>query len=121
METIADTNWLLSALVFAPLAGALVMVLIPQQDEQSHKRVALITSVATLGLAALLLVDFDYGRAGSLQYFVDAEWIEVIGAGYTIGVDGMSLPLVALTALVMPLVFVYSWNHIPNRATPRRS
>ena len=113
MDTIADTNWLLTVLVFAPLVGALVMVLIPQHDEQSHKQVALFTSVATLGLAAFLLVDFDYGQAGSLQYFVDAEWIEVIGAGYTIGVDGMSLPLIALTALVMPLVFVYSWNHIP--------
>ena len=113
MDTIADTNWLLTALVFAPLVGALVMVFIPQQDEQSHKQVALITSVVTLALAAFLLIDFDYGQAGSLQYFVDTEWIKVIGAGYTIGVDGMSLPLIALTALVMPLVFVYSWNHIP--------
>ncbi len=113
MEPITDTNWLLTALVFAPLAGALVMVLIPQQDEQSHKQVALLTSLVTLGLAAFLLIDFDYGDAGRLQYFVDTEWIEVIGAGYTIGVDGMSLPLIALTALIMPLVFVYSWNHIP--------
>ena len=113
MDTIADTNWLLTVLVFAPLVGAAVMVFIPQQDEQSHKQAALLTSVVTLGLAVFLLVDFDYGQAGSLQYFVDTEWIEVIGAGYTIGVDGMSLPLIALTALVMPLVFVYSWNHIP--------
>ncbi|MDE0701082.1 MAG: NADH-quinone oxidoreductase subunit M [Acidimicrobiaceae bacterium] len=113
METIADTNWLLTVLVFAPLVGALIMVLIPQEDEQSHKQVALFTSLVTLGLAAFLLIDFNYGKAGVLQYFVDTQWIEVIGAGYTIGVDGMSLPLIALTALIMPLVFVYSWNHIP--------
>ncbi len=113
MDTIADTNWLLTALVFAPIVGALIMVLIPQQEEHTHKQVALLTSLVTLGLAVFLLIDFDYGNAGSLQYFVDTEWIEVIGAGYTIGVDGMSLPLIALTVLIMPLVFVYSWNHIP--------
>ena len=89
------------------------MVLIPQQEEHTHKQVALLASLVTLGLAVFLLIDFDYGNAGALQYFVDTEWIEVIGAGYTIGVDGMSLPLIALTVLVMPLVFVYSWNHIP--------
>ncbi|MCY4457082.1 MAG: NADH-quinone oxidoreductase subunit M, partial [Acidimicrobiaceae bacterium] len=113
MNTIAENNWLLTALVFTPLAGALLMVLIPEKDERSHKQAALITSLLTLGLAVFLLWDFDYSNAASLQYFVDTQWIEVIGAGYTIGVDGMSLPLIALTALIMPLVFVYSWHHIP--------
>lgn len=113
MDTISDTNWLLTALVFSPLVGALLMVLIPEKDEASHKKVALLTSLVTLGLAGFMLIDFDYSSAASLQYFVDTTWIEVIGAGYTIGVDGMSLPLIALTALIMPLVFVYSWHHIP--------
>lgn len=114
MNTVASNTWLLTALVFAPLVGALIMTFIPQQEEKRHKQIALLTSLATLGLAIFLLADFDYGNAGALQYFVDARWIEVIGAGYTIGVDGMSLPLVALTAVIMPLVFIYSWDHIPS-------
>ena len=61
-----------------------------------------------------MLFDFNYDQAGQLQWVVDEPWIDVIGAGYTLGVDGMSLPLIALTVLVMPLVFLYSWNHIPS-------
>ncbi|GJM37942.1 MAG: NADH-quinone oxidoreductase subunit M [Acidimicrobiales bacterium] len=113
METIADLDWLLTALVFAPLAGALVMALFPQDEEELHKRLALLTSLVTLGLGVFLFVEFDYDNAGRLQQFVDWDWIEVIGAGYTMGVDGMSLPLIGLTVLVMPLVFIYSWDHIP--------
>ncbi len=114
METTLDANnWLLTVLVFAPLAGALVMMFFPQDEEDTHKQLALLTSLVPLGLTVFLLFDFDYDQAGVLQYFTDNEWIEVIGAGYTMGIDGMSLPLVALTVLVMPLVFVYSWNHIP--------
>ncbi|MEZ5166237.1 MAG: proton-conducting transporter membrane subunit [Acidimicrobiales bacterium] len=113
METLDTNNWLLTVLVFAPLAGALLMALIPKDEDDTHKQVALLTSLVTLGLGIYLLVDFDYDQAGVLQYFASTEWIKVIGAGYTVGVDGMSLPLIALTVLVMPLVFVYSWNHIP--------
>ena len=114
MDTLDTNNWLLTALVFAPLAGALLMVLIPEKEEEAQKQWAIFTSLVTLGLGVWLLFDFDYDQAGALQYFVDKDWIEVIGAGYTMGVDGMSLPLIALTVFVMPLVFIYSWNHIPN-------
>jgi NADH-quinone oxidoreductase subunit M len=119
METLDSNNWLLTVLVFAPLAGTALMAIIPQKEEETHKLVALATSLITLGLAVFLLIDFDYDQAGVLQYFADTDWIEVIGAGYTIGVDGMSLPLIALTALVMPLVFIYSWNHIPAPGNPK--
>jgi len=105
---------ILTLITFVPLAGALVAMAIPKDEEETHKWWALVVSLATLGLGAWLLLDFDYDRAGSLQYVVDESWIDVIGAGYTLGIDGMSLPLIALTVLVMPLVFVYSWDHIPS-------
>ena len=114
MDPIAGNDWLLTALVFAPLAGALIMALFPSEEEGLHKQLALLTSLVTLGLGVWLLLDFDYDNAGQIQYWLDKEWIEVIGAGYTIGVDGMSLPLIALSVLVMPLVFIYSWDHIPS-------
>ena len=52
------------------------------------------------------LVLFDYDRAQDLQFFVDAEWIEVISAGYTIGLDGISLPLYFLSMAVTFLVMI---------------
>jgi len=105
---------ILTLITFVPLAGAIVAMAIPKEEEETHKWWALLVSLATLALGAWLLFDFDYGQAGSLQYVVDESWIDVINSGYTLGVDGMSLPLIALTVLVMPLVFVYSWDHIPS-------
>jgi NADH-quinone oxidoreductase subunit M len=119
MDTLDTNNWLLTALVFAPLAGALIMALIPEKEEDAQKQWAILVSLITLGLGIGLLSTFDYDQAGVLQNFVDVDWIEVIGAGYTMGVDGMSLPLIALTVLVMPLVFIYSWNHIPSPGNPK--
>ncbi len=114
MDTLDTNNWLPTLLVFAPLAGALLMALVPEKEEETHKALALLTSLVTFGLAVFLFIDFDYDQSGALQYLVDTDWIEVIGAGYTMGIDGMSLPLIGLTVLVMPLVFVYSWDHIPS-------
>ncbi|MEM9202563.1 MAG: NADH-quinone oxidoreductase subunit M [Actinomycetota bacterium] len=112
-------TWILTLVTFVPLAGALIMMAIPQENEETHKQIALLTSVVALGLGIFMLFDFDYGNAGALQWEVDQPWIEVIGAGYTLGVDGMSLPLIALTVFVMPLVFIYSWNHIPSPGNPK--
>ena len=106
-------TWGLTLVTFVPLVGAAVMMLIPQDQEDAHKQVSLLTSLVTLALGAWLLLEFDYDAAGTLQFVTDEKWIEVINSRYILGVDGMSLPLVALTVLVMPLVFIYSWNHIP--------
>ncbi len=107
-------SWGLTAMVFAPLVGAVVMMLIPERDEELHKMVALVASAVSFIVGALLLTNFDYGASGTMQFTVDRSWIDIINARYAIGLDGMSLPLIALTLLVTPLVIIYSWNHIPS-------
>jgi NADH-quinone oxidoreductase subunit M len=47
------------------------------------------------------------------------EWIEVINSRFIIGLDGLSLPLFAPDAAVVPLVMIYSWNHIPSPGNPK--
>ncbi len=106
-------DWGITAMVFLPLVGAAIMMLIPEREEESHKIIALAFSVASLVVGAYLLREFDYDNTRQLQFSVDATWIEVIKARYFVALDGMSLPLVALTLLVTPLVIIYSWNHIP--------
>jgi NADH-quinone oxidoreductase subunit M len=69
--------------------------------------------LASAVIGILLFINFDYDNSGTLQFGVDRSWIDVINARYTVAIDGMSLPLIALTLLVVPLVIVYSWNHIP--------
>ena len=112
-------DWGLTLVTFVPLIGAVVMMAIPAAEEQLHKQVALLASLAALVIGGLLLLDFDYGDAGALQYVVDARWIEVINSRYILGLDGISLPLMALTLVVIPLCVIYSWDHIPEPGNPK--
>jgi NADH-quinone oxidoreductase subunit M len=112
-------DWGLILITFLPLAGALVMMAVPKESEGTHKLIALVTSVAAAVVGILLLIDFDYGAAGQLQFVVDHQWIELINSGFILGLDGLSLPLVALTLGIMPLVFIYSWNHVPEPGNPK--
>jgi NADH-quinone oxidoreductase subunit M len=113
------TSWGLSLMVFLPLVGALIMMLIPKAEEQAHKVVALLFSLASAAVGLAVFIDFDYGHADKLQFVVDKSWIEVISSRYIVGLDGLSLPLVALTLLITPLVVIYSWNHFPEPHNPK--
>jgi NADH-quinone oxidoreductase subunit M len=112
MEEFLD-DWGLTLAVFLPLAGVVLMALIPKAEEQLHKLVALVTTVAVAVIGVLLLVSFDFDSAGELQFVVDRSWIDVINSRYIVGLDGISLPLMLLTMLVVPLCVIYSWNHVP--------
>ncbi|MDP9005856.1 MAG: NADH-quinone oxidoreductase subunit M [Actinomycetota bacterium] len=109
----------LSAAVFLPLAGAVVMLLVPRRRETEHKVIALLTTLATFAVGIYVLVRFDYGRADVLQFNVDAPWIDVINSRYIVGVDGISLPLLLLSMFVCVLVVVYSWSHFPEPHNPK--
>jgi NADH-quinone oxidoreductase subunit M len=113
------SGWGLSLMVFLPLAGALVMMLIPRAEEQLIKVVALGATLASAAFGVAVMADFDYDDAGTLQFVVDHKWIEAIRSNYLVGIDGLSLPLVALTLLVTPLVIIYSWNHFPEPRNPK--
>ncbi len=119
MDVISDQNWLLSLGTFLPLAGVLVMLLIPKREELLHKQVALATALGTLGVGIYTLIQFDYGKAEQLQFYANTEWISVIKSGYTIGLDGISLPLYFLSMVITVLVMIYSWDHIPSPGNPK--
>jgi NADH-quinone oxidoreductase subunit M len=113
------TDWGLTLMVFLPLAGALVMLLIPRTEESTHKWFALLVSLVTAGIGVAVFADFDYGATDTLQFTVDKSWIDVIHSRYAIGIDGLSIPLLALTLLVVPLCVIYSWNHFPEPRNPK--
>ncbi len=106
-------DWGLTAIIFAPLVGALVMMAVSSRRIDLHKRISLLASLVTLAIGVALMIDFDYGAAGTLQFSRQETWISVINSDYIVALDGMSLPLMMLTVFIMPLVFIYSWNHIP--------
>jgi NADH-quinone oxidoreductase subunit M len=119
MDFIRDESWVLSVGTFLPLAGVLVLLLVPKRDELLQKQVALVTALATLGVGIYTLIRFDYDRAEALQFYADERWIEVIDSRYTIGLDGISLPLYILSMVITVLVMIYSWDHIPAPGNPK--
>ncbi|MFB4280710.1 NuoM family protein [Nonomuraea sp. MTCD27] len=101
------TGWIPVALLAVPLLGALLLVLSPHTFRPVLRAYGLFLSGATLALSLLLLVMFDYGRPAQVQFEVDQPWIPGLGLRLHLGVDGISLPLITLTALLTFLCFVY--------------
>ena len=99
MDFIQD--WGLTAMVFTPIAGVVLMMLFPKDAEETHKVIAMVASLVTAGFGIAVFADFDFDATGTLQFVRDDSWIDVISARYLIGIDGLSVPLIALTLLTM--------------------
>ena len=112
-------GWGPTAATFLPVLGMLVLLVIPKAEENLAKIVALVTTSAVFVVVGLMLLNFDYDQSAVMQFTQDKSWIDAIHARYLVGIDGMALPLLALTAFVMPLVVIYSWNHFPEPHNPK--
>ena len=99
----------LTVLMALPLVGSVVVVLIPSRAADAlPKQVAFGFSLLALALAAVVGVRFEPG--GGFQFTEEHEWIRAFGAHYALGVDGIGLTLVLLTAILTPVVILASWN-----------
>ena len=119
MDVLRDQNWLLTVGTFLPMVGVLLMLFIPSRDERLIKQVGIATAAATLAVGVYTLLQFDYDRTSTLQFFTSRDWISPIRATYTMGLDGISLPLYVLSMLITLLVMIYSWDHIPAPGNPK--
>jgi NADH-quinone oxidoreductase subunit M len=107
-------NHLLSLVLFTPLAGALVLLLIPGRHAASIRWLANLFGVA--GLAVSLPLWFRYQPQGDAWQFVErGEWIPSIGASYFLGVDGLSALLVLLTTIIGAVAILSSWSSVTTR------
>ncbi|WP_368077422.1 NuoM family protein [Actinomadura sp. WMMB 499] len=100
-----------------PLVGALALLLPRERflaTGPAVRRFGAFTSGATLLVAVAALNAFDYGAASTVQLEIDREWAPAIGLRFHLGVDGVSLPLVALTALLTFLCFLHLLRHVPD-------
>ena len=119
MQTLTNDNWLLTVGTFLPLVGVALMMFVPASDERAHKQIGIVTSAATLAVGIWTLLRFDFDQSEKLQFFVDSEWITVIHSNYTIGLDGISLPLYVLSMAVTLLVMIYTWDNMPDAGNPK--
>ena len=100
----------LTVLFLVPIAGALVVAALPTRASAlAPKQISFGISLVTLAVAVLVAVGYDPG--GGMQFTQDSTWIKSFGAHYALGVDGIGLALVLMTAILTPVVILASWNH----------
>ena len=108
-----------------PLAGALVIAAVPAAGSEPAqrardllaRRLALGFSLATLALAVAMMARFDPGGP-DFQFTENLSWIPQFGVHYAVGADGIALVLIGLTAVLMPVVVLASWNDAEGGAGP---
>jgi NADH-quinone oxidoreductase subunit M len=102
---------LLSILLFLPVAGAILVALLPRGREGLVKGAALATTLVVLLLSLPLYFNFQTGAPG-FQFEEIRPWVPAMDINYHVGVDGISLFLVLLTTLLSALAVLSSWRAI---------
>src|SRR5437764_929598 len=99
----------ITVLTLTPLIGGLVIVGIGAQRSHLARSLALTFSLASLGLAILVWKNFD-ATLTELQFVERHLWIPSLGIEYFVGVDGLSLLMILLSAIVVPMAILASWK-----------
>jgi len=104
---------LLSVIIFAPLAGAVLLIFLPKDRKDILYGVAGAASLAALGASFLLYARFN-GASAELQFVERLSWLGG-GIQYHVGVDGISLMLLLLTTVMLPIAIFSSWSSVKDR------
>lgn len=104
---------ILSLILFLPLLGAILLALLEEED--LIKNVALGISLVELVLALVVLLRF-VPESAAMQFSERLAWIPPLGISYHLGLDGISVLFVGLTAFLTVLVVLYSWDTVRHQA-----
>jgi len=103
----SDFPWL-TVLGLVPLVGAAIVLALPRSRPEAAKIAALGTSLVVLALAIAMALRFDPTEA--FQFRQSYSWIPQFGVRYSVGIDGIALVLIGLTAVLVPVVVLASWH-----------
>ncbi|MEU7435176.1 NADH-quinone oxidoreductase subunit M [Streptomyces sioyaensis] len=118
-------QFLLAGLVVLPLVGALAALLPAppglrgKNPDQAVLRHGVTVTGVVLAAAIALAAGFDHGHPARMQATTDISWIPALGIRIHLGVDGISLPLLVLTALLTFLCALYSYFRMPTGPSPK--
>ena len=116
------TSHLLSILIFLPVSASLAILFLPGGKTMLFRWITLVVSTINLGLAIFVYLQFSpqqhgINQAGAMQFVEQAEWISLSLGGlgrlsiqYFVGLDGLNLPMLLLSALVLFIGAVSSWT-----------
>ena len=102
-------NHWLTILTLVPFIGGIVIAGLGAERKHLVRGLALATSLVGLGGAICLWLNFN-AKSGDLQFVEKFDWVPTLGIQYFLGVDGLGLLMVLLTAIVTPLAILASWN-----------
>src|SRR5664279_5382214 len=105
---------LLSLVIWLPIAGGLLALLLGDAHAPAVRWLALIVSLLTLALSVPLYLGFDNSSA-AYQFVERLPWIPTLRAEYYLGVDGISLPLILLTSFITVPVVIAAWTVVEKR------
>jgi NADH-quinone oxidoreductase subunit M len=114
------TQHLLSILIWLPIIGGAALIVIGDEGDATSARAgimriaALIVTAVTLVFSVLLYLSFDNAATG-MQFVEKVSWVPSLNVFYSLGVDGISAPLILLTTFITPLVVVAGWDTIKSR------
>ena len=106
---------ILSLIVLIPILFSAVTFFTKTKEQARIS--ALVGTLITLVLTMYMYFSFD-STSAAMQFEEAANWIPSLGITYHLGVDGVSMPLILLNAIVIPLLIIYTWNDV--RAAPNR-
>ena len=101
---------LISITLFIPLLAGVLILGVPKERPDIMKVIALVGSLLSLVGSVWLLFGLNWQRGGGLQWQEQTDWIPSLGASYHLAIDGISAPLIALSALLTVAVVIYSWQ-----------
>lgn len=114
---------ILSLITFLPVIGMILILFIPKEQSKTVKYLTLVITAIQVVLAIILLANYNYNAAGvyeekSFQFIEKFRWIYITGISwlgnvkvdYFLGVDGLSMPMVLLTAIVSFIAAISSWT-----------
>ncbi len=105
---------ILSAQIFLPLVGVLLILLFGKASDNAARYIALGTSVVVFILSALMLSRFETGNGG-FQFTERAVWFESLGIAYNLGVDGISVYFVVLSSFLTVICILSAWHSVEKR------
>lgn len=112
MEIIKELP-LISLTIFSPLAGGIILLFLNGERKNLIRWFSLFISIITLIFAIAIFISFESGKSG-FQFVEKKDWLGM-GINWSVGLDGISLPLFLLTALIFPICVLASWSQIENK------
>jgi len=112
MEIIRELP-VISLTIFTPLAGAVILLFLRGERKNLIRGFSLLISILTLIFSIAIFISFERGKSG-FQFLEKKDWLGM-GINWSVGLDGISLPLFLLTSLIFPICILASWSQIENK------